>query len=51
MLGYFRNQSHRMDYPSYEANGWFIAKKVHVNSYQRQGGTYANSCNRSYPLK
>lgn len=24
VLGYFRNQVHRMDYPSYEANGWFI---------------------------
>lgn len=24
VLGYFRNPSHRMDYPSYEANGWFI---------------------------
>jgi hypothetical protein len=24
VLGYFRNQSHRMDYPRYEANGWFI---------------------------
>jgi hypothetical protein len=23
-LGYFRNQVHRMDYPSYEANGWYI---------------------------
>jgi hypothetical protein len=24
VLGYFRNQVHRMDYPTYEANGWFI---------------------------
>lgn len=24
VLGYFRNQGHRMDYPSYEANGWYI---------------------------
>lgn len=24
MLGYFENQVHRMDYPSYEANGWYI---------------------------
>lgn len=24
VLGYFRNQAHRMDYPTYEANGWFI---------------------------
>ena len=24
VLGYFRNQAHRMDYPSYEANGWYI---------------------------
>src|SRR5262249_51704058 len=24
VLTYFRNQVHRMDYPSYEANGWFI---------------------------
>lgn len=24
VLGYFRNQVHRMDYPAYEANGWFI---------------------------
>ena len=24
VLGYFRNQMHRMDYPAYEANGWFI---------------------------
>lgn len=24
VLGYFRNQVHRMDYPSYEANGWYI---------------------------
>lgn len=24
VLGYFRNQRHRMDYPTYEANGWFI---------------------------
>jgi len=23
-LTYFRNQRHRMDYPSYDANGWFI---------------------------
>ena len=23
-LGYFRNQVHRMDYPTYEANGWYI---------------------------
>jgi len=23
-LGYFGNQVHRMDYPSYEANGWYI---------------------------
>jgi hypothetical protein len=22
--GYFRNQVHRMDYPGYEANGWYI---------------------------
>lgn len=22
--GYFRNHAHRMDYPSYEANGWYI---------------------------
>jgi len=24
VLTYFRNQEHRMDYPSYEANGWYI---------------------------
>ena len=24
VLTYFRNQRHRMDYPTYEANGWFI---------------------------
>jgi hypothetical protein len=24
VLGYFKNQVHRMDYPSYEANGWYI---------------------------
>jgi hypothetical protein len=24
VLTYFRNQLHRMDYPTYEANGWFI---------------------------
>jgi hypothetical protein len=24
VLSYFRNQVHRMDYPSYEANGWYI---------------------------
>jgi hypothetical protein len=24
VLSYFRNQVHRMDYPTYEANGWFI---------------------------
>ncbi len=24
VLSYFRHQVHRMDYPSYEANGWFI---------------------------
>lgn len=24
VLGYFRNQMHRMDYPTYEANGWYI---------------------------
>jgi hypothetical protein len=24
VLGYFGNQVHRMDYPSYEANGWYI---------------------------
>lgn len=24
VLGYFRNQVHRMDYPSYESNGWYI---------------------------
>ena len=24
VLGYFGNQVHRMDYPSYEAHGWFI---------------------------
>ena len=24
VLGYFRNQVDRMDYPSYEANGWYI---------------------------
>lgn len=24
VLGYFRNQVHRMDYPTYEANGWYI---------------------------
>ena len=24
VLGYLRNQVHRMDYPTYEANGWFI---------------------------
>lgn len=24
VLTYFRNQIHRMDYPTYEANGWFI---------------------------
>jgi hypothetical protein len=24
VLTYFRNQRHRMDYPTYEANGWYI---------------------------
>jgi hypothetical protein len=24
VVSYFRNQVHRMDYPTYEANGWFI---------------------------
>jgi hypothetical protein len=24
VLTYFRNQEHRMDYPTYEANGWYI---------------------------
>jgi len=24
VLGYFRNQVDRMDYPTYEANGWYI---------------------------
>jgi hypothetical protein len=24
VLGYFRNQVHRMDYPTYQANGWYI---------------------------
>jgi hypothetical protein len=24
VLGYFRNQAHRMDYPTYEAAGWYI---------------------------
>lgn len=24
VLGYFRDRVHRMDYPTYEANGWFI---------------------------
>ena len=24
VLGYFRNQAHRMDYPTYDANGWQI---------------------------
>lgn len=24
VLDYFRNQVHRMDYPTYEANGWYI---------------------------
>jgi hypothetical protein len=24
VLGYFRNQVHRMDYPTYEANVWYI---------------------------
>ena len=24
VCGYFRNQGHRMDYPEYEANGWYI---------------------------
>ena len=24
VLGYFRNQVHRMDYPTYVANGWSI---------------------------
>jgi hypothetical protein len=24
VLGYFRNQAHRMEYPEYEANGWYI---------------------------
>jgi hypothetical protein len=24
VLGYFRNQVHRMDYPTYEASGWYI---------------------------
>ena len=24
VLGYFRNHVHRMDYPTYEANGWYI---------------------------
>lgn len=24
VLSYFRNQVHRMDYPTYQANGWFI---------------------------
>lgn len=24
VLGYFENPKHRMDYPTYEANGWYI---------------------------
>ena len=24
VLSYFRNQEHRMDYPAYQANGWYI---------------------------
>ena len=24
VLTYFRNQEHRMDYPTYQANGWYI---------------------------
>jgi hypothetical protein len=28
VLGYFENQVHRMDYPSYEANGWYIGSGV-----------------------
>ena len=24
VLGYFRNQVHRMDYPEYESQGWYI---------------------------
>ena len=28
VLGYFRNQVHRMDYPAYEANGWYIGSGV-----------------------
>lgn len=24
VLTYFHNQRHRMDYPTYEANGWYI---------------------------
>jgi hypothetical protein len=28
VLGYFRNQAHRMDYPEYEANGWYIGSGV-----------------------
>jgi hypothetical protein len=24
VLGYFRNQAHRMEYAEYEANGWYI---------------------------
>ncbi len=24
VMTYFRNQEHRMDYPTYEANGWYI---------------------------
>jgi hypothetical protein len=28
VLGFFRNQAHRMDYPEYEANGWYIGSGV-----------------------
>lgn len=28
VLGYFRNQAHRMEYPEYEANGWCIGSGV-----------------------
>ncbi len=28
VLTYFRNQAHRMEYPEYEANGWYIGSGV-----------------------
>jgi hypothetical protein len=32
VLGYFGNQVHRMDYPSYKANGWYIGSGAVENA-------------------